>query len=786
MIHSASLASSAPSVSPRADQVMNILEAYLAELEDGAAPHPDVLLARHPDLAEPLRAYLASLELLHHAALSLHGTAALAGLPEPAGQLGELGDFRLVREVGRGGMGVVYEAEQRSLKRRVALKVLPFAAALDPRHLRRFQHEAQAAAHLHHTHIVPVHAVGCERGVHYYAMQFIDGRTLATVIVDLRRRAGLAPDVSVAPGELPAPTRPFSPAVPLADTAVQALTLASAESTRTSAFFRTVAQWGIQAAEALEHAHQLGVVHRDIKPANLLIDEVGTLWITDFGLAQFQNEASLTRSGDLLGTLRYMSPEQALSGLVDQRTDIYSLGALYEVVTLQPACPGQDRQEVFRRIEREEPRRPRQLNPAMPADLETILLKAMAKEPGGRYATAQELADDLRRFLEDKPIRARRPSFLERGRKLARRHRIVTAALVGATTLVVVTLVLSLVISNVLVSRQRDRTRANLEQALDMLDDVYGSVVGEGLPRTDRESHQAQKQLRKLLNFYERFLETNPADRKVRYRAALTCQNVANIRLGEGIAAHRRAFAILKTLKEEFPREPDYREALAGAANDLGLALARSNQAPEEALAASRLALDLLDQLAGDFPDRPRYRVKAALVLFSSLSAALGQAGRPDAVEQACRDAVHRSEQLVQEFPGKAEYHRLLAISLTDVGFALATHQRPGEAEEFYRRSLAEWDQIPVGKLEGGNSEMERGSASLGLGLLLHQRGELAEAHRCLEHAVALDRGAYEAEPLNPQAGARLRNSQAAFAHLIRDEAATRLGFRHPLPPPTK
>ncbi len=161
----------------------------------------------------------------------------------------------------------------------------------------------------------------------------------------------------------------------------------------------TAAALGIQAAEALDHAHKLGIVHRDIKPANLLLDVQGNLWITDFGLARLQDDAGLTITGDLLGTLRYMSPEQALAkrGYLDHRTDIYSLGAtLYELLTLRPAIDGQDRQEVLRKIAQDEPTPPRRLNPAIPRELETILLKAMSKEPGSRYATAQELADDLR------------------------------------------------------------------------------------------------------------------------------------------------------------------------------------------------------------------------------------------------------------------------------------------------------------------------------------------------------------------------------------------------------
>jgi serine/threonine protein kinase len=252
----------------QASAVVRILEEYLGRLEGGAPPHPEELLARHPEFAEVLRAYLDKLDLLHQAAVSLRHSVpspeatAASSVPE----LGQLGDFRLLREVGRGGMGVVYEAEQLSLGRRVALKVLPFAAALDAKQLQRFKNEAQAAAGLHHTNIVPVYAVGCERGVHFYAMQFIDGRTLTALIEELRRSPVAA-----------APTGPYTPAPAAADTLGPAAARSTETSPRDPGYFRTVAQIGDQAAEALEHAHQLGVIHRDVKPGNLLVETTSPL-----------------------------------------------------------------------------------------------------------------------------------------------------------------------------------------------------------------------------------------------------------------------------------------------------------------------------------------------------------------------------------------------------------------------------------------------------------------------------------------------------------------------------
>jgi serine/threonine protein kinase len=224
----------------------------------------------------------------------------------------------------------------------------------------------------------------------------------------------------------------------------------------------------MQAAEALEHAHQLGVLHRDIKPANLMIDGRGHLWITDFGLARMQGEANLTMTGDLLGTLRYMSPEQALARrvVIDHRTDIYSLGVtLYELLTLCPAFHGHDRAEILRRIAQEEPRPLRRLNPAVPADLETIVLKAMDKDPAGRYATAGELAEDLKRFLDARPVAARRRSLLDRAAKWSLRHK----AIVASATLTAAILLIGTAVASVLVASKEHerRTAADSARALE-------------------------------------------------------------------------------------------------------------------------------------------------------------------------------------------------------------------------------------------------------------------------------------------------------------------------------
>ena len=465
-----------PNDSPEDDlRLTRAMNEYLEALEAGQHPDRDALLARHPEFAEELAASLDGIDFIHNVApqireRSIDGDGPTSRIRARV----NLGDYQIVREIGRGGMGVVYEATQLSLGRPVALKVLPFAAVMDHKQLQRFKNEAQAAALLHHQHIVPVYAVGSERGVHYYAMQYIEGRTLAEVIAQLRRISGK--DVAARepakcpPSELVeqptsdhfAPEKASSlpqPSVSLvrdrssdSNSSVSAAdtspvgAISTDGSTKSAAFFRTVANLGIQAAEALEHAHDQGVIHRDIKPSNLLLDAQGKVWITDFGLARVETDAGLTMSGDLLGTVRYMSPEQSLAKriVVDQRTDIYSLGVtLYELLTLQPVFSGRDRQELLRQIAFEDPRPPRRINKSVPAELETIVLKSMSKNPAERYATAQDLADDLERFLQDKPIKAKRPSLVQRAAKWSRRHMPLVSSLSIALLFMLITVVVA-------------------------------------------------------------------------------------------------------------------------------------------------------------------------------------------------------------------------------------------------------------------------------------------------------------------------------------------------------
>jgi serine/threonine protein kinase len=568
-----------------ADNMARALEEYLAAAEAGAAPPREEFLARHPELAADLDACLAALRFIGLAAEGPRSVVAgVAGAHAPEQASGLLGDFRLIREVGRGGMGVVYEAEQVSLRRRVALKVLPFAATMDPRQLQRFHNEARAAASLDHPNIVHVYAVGCERAVHFYAMQFIEGQTLAALIAGLRPDGG-QPVAANGPQTTPYLSRLLAPA---ADTAPRAVA-STIRAPRDQAHFRRMTELGILAAVALDHAHTLGIVHRDVKPANLLVDGRGGLWVTDLGLAHIQSDARLTMTGDLVGTLRYMSPEQALAKrvVVDHRTDIYSLGAtLYELFTLEPVFSGGDRQELLRQIAFDEPRPPRRINKAIPPDLETIVLKAMEKNPSDRYATANELADDLRRFLADEPILARPAGVARRLRKWGQRY----WQLVGAAMVLMALAVAGLATSTAMIWAEQSNTEIARKDA------VEKTELAENREREAKaQQRRAEDNLRTALELIETLREI-----------LVSIKNNPQSGYGpEEVASWTgQLVTVLEKMRNDRLQDPEYLERLARAHWNFGDVLAQLGRFAE-AEASYREAMTLYVGVVADFPAYP-------------------------------------------------------------------------------------------------------------------------------------------------------------------------------------
>jgi WD40 repeat protein/serine/threonine protein kinase len=472
--------------SSAADPLTQIFDEFVEAVRRGERPSVEEFARRYPAHADEIRDMLPALVHLEKAKAVLDAPKQppLAAASSAVAPLQQLGDYQILREVGRGGMGVVYEAQQLSLGRHVAIKVLPAHALLDPRHLARFQREARSAAKLHHTNIVPVFGVGVQDGMHYFVMQFIQGLALDVVLDELRRlrlpRGQQAPSGGDVPGRAITVTRDMS-----ADAVARSLltgdylvkdeggrmkddekqehspdsslathpsflsssatihlpgqTEGSTLSDSGNQYWQSIARIGMQVADALAHAASQGVLHRDIKPSNLLLDDTGNVWVTDFGVAKAVGDSDdLTHSGDFVGTLRYMAPER-FNGRGDVRSDVYSLGlTLYELLVMRPAFQETDRSKLVKRVMHDEPVRPRKLNPSVPRDLETVTLKAIGRDPEHRYQTPAEMASDLKRFIEDRPVRARRASGAEKFWRWCRRNPL-PASLLAVILLVFLT-----------------------------------------------------------------------------------------------------------------------------------------------------------------------------------------------------------------------------------------------------------------------------------------------------------------------------------------------------------
>jgi eukaryotic-like serine/threonine-protein kinase len=539
-------------------ELLNHLAHEFAErYRRGQRPALSEYTDKYPDLAAEIRELFPAMVVIEQ-----FGQPTGAGAPGPAADSPmpeQLGEYRLLREVGRGGMGIVYEAVQEPLGRHVALKVLPFQSLATGTQLERFQREARAAANLHHTNIVSVFGVGEDHGIHYYAMQFIQGQSLDSVLRELRRLrrikrhdrdepvitdrpdnddhqddlscglaasllsgrfAGNKDEVKIKDNAFarydgtrtvepqPAAVNPSHPAGSSESSFV--LRHSSLSSQTEQQYFRSVARLGLQVAEALVYAHGQGVLHRDIKPSNLLLDTQGTVWLADFGLAKAADSVDLTGTGDIVGTLRYMAPER-FQGRADNRSDVYGLGVtLHELLTLHPAHADGNRARLVERILREEPARPRKLDPHIPRDLETIVLKALAKEPSQRYRSAQELAEDLRRFLADRPVRARRVSLIEQTWRWCHRNPTVASLLTLVGLLLVAVAGVS-TYSAIRTDLALHRTAAAERQArLREADALIGQAHGIRLSRRPGQRFAALEALGKAASIGRELDQTEP------------------------------------------------------------------------------------------------------------------------------------------------------------------------------------------------------------------------------------------------------------------------------------
>ncbi|MCE5269424.1 MAG: serine/threonine-protein kinase [Planctomycetaceae bacterium] len=729
------------------ERLAEVLESYLDALERGQTPNADEFIARYPDLAEPLRAHLGGLDFLH-AAMAEFRSSDPSRSPTPDFSWKQLGDYAIVRQIGRGGMGVVYEARQISLDRRVALKVLPFAAVLDQKQIARFYNEAQAAAHLQHPNIVPVFFVGCERGVHYYAMQYVEGQPLDLAIRQLRRVADEGRKL-VPPGD-PTAAAAGDDTAPRNSSAWRQFTTSG--SLTCDAFFRTVARLGVDAAEALDYAHECGIIHRDVKPSNLLLDDHGKIWITDFGLARFQANDRLTATGDLMGTARYMSPEQVAGrpGAVDHRTDVYSLGiTLYELATLTEAFDGANRQEIYRRIADEEPRRPRQANPAIPIDLETILLKAIAKLPSERYSTAHELADDLRRFLANEPVSARRASLRDRAAKWARRHR----TLVTATAIMMLIGLVGAVLSSLLIAREHYETKAALAQAESNLHraethfrqlrevvDRFGAHHAErlkGLPGAEPLRHEL---LLDTLGYYRGFIQYANNDPTFQADLAITYSKAAAVKeqLGDKVAAladYRQAAQALEPVAVAHPEDPQFWADLAICHNNIGLLLSAAGK-PDDAEKAYQRALAIQSRLIAENPGDVRYQSDLALT-YGNMGLLASGVNQLSKAGQAYEHATSIQEKLAERFPQKPEHQHDLAVSYNNLSF-LQAKTDPLTAERSSKKALAIQERLV--RLQPNNADYQSDLALSynNLGALQSCNRQVGDAEASYRRAIAV------------------------------------------------
>ena len=736
----------------KSDVVLELAEEFLEKHRRGERPSLEEYVARYPELADRIREVFPVMAMMESIALvegspAAERAGAGAAVAEVLTGLGQVGDYRIIREIGRGGMGVVYEAEQVSLGRHVALKVLPPQPLAGSSPLQRFRLEARAAARLHHTNIVPVFAVGEQDGLPYYAMQFIPGQGLDAVVANLRAAAASGPTgthsvihgllggqlpaaeepaAAVPPGGPSAATGPIvgvgeaggadsaaprqpSSAVPASD---RSDAFERAGSTAGVRYYRSIARVGLQVAEALAYAHSQGILHRDIKPSNLLLDAKGTVWVTDFGLAKAEGSDALTQTGDLVGTLRYMAPER-FDGRSDPRSDLYSLGVtLYELLTLRPLFEEPNRARLIKRVTHELPPAPRKLQPGIPRDLETIVLKAMAKEPAQRYASAEAMAEDLRRFLADRPVEARRIGGVERLWRWSRRNPALAASLSSLFLVLAIGCIgmtglwrraerqreiaaglqqlaefrlgeaerlraqseerrIAAQASAREAERQRARAQANFERARAAVDDTLSQIGESQLKSVPGLQPLRRDLLRSALRFYEDFVAERGDDPTLKAGLAAAQLRLAKIQHEIGAEPQaqdtlRRAMALYETESRRRPDDRDLRDGLAQCCVRLGI----SRMPSDQALGQFERAITLWQALRQTEPSSTPYQRELANT-YNLIAVLHDQRGRLADSLRAHQQAFVLRRALVAAHPDDPSFQNALAATLNNIGVLL-------------------------------------------------------------------------------------------------------------------
>lgn len=667
------------------DPVERLADEFASRLREGETPSIAEYSRRYPQYAEQIEQLFPAVAVMERYRCQ-EESQRRAGFRAGRSAAPEfLGDFRIVREIGRGGMGIVYEAEQRSLARRVALKVLPKHALLLEEDRRRFEREAQVAANLHHTHIVPVFGTGVHDGLHYYVMPLVRGKGLDEVIAELQDCAD-----SSGPGR---------------------------------EHWAFAARVGIQAAEALDYAHRQGTLHRDVKPSNLLIGENGEVSVADFGLARAIDSGDASHSGEVVGTPRFVAPEQLL-GKPEVRSDVYSLGlTLYELVTLRPAfAPSSGPLHDVAAWQRPEPVRPRKINPSIPRDLETILLKCLEFKPERRYKDAAALGEDLQRFFDGRPIRARHVTWAERSVRWCRRNPAL-ASVSAIAAMLLVAIVMTALAGHLRTRKAYQeatvallRAEATSRIALEALDDIFlqlspdrfwiqsgidargeacvclglrsGGALASG-ERTAMQLHASEETaalMKGLLVCYDRLAEQGGDNHQVQLQSATACRRIGDIRqlLGQLAEAEReygRAIEKLTALQGVQEDVPLVALELARTFNGLGNI--ESTRVDSGAAYAAHCRALAAIQKAGrvtDLPPECRYETARTLYFLANkatveLANRRGEesgsplvSGRPYSSRQCRQAATSILEDLVCENRNVPDYQFLLALCLRPTG----------------------------------------------------------------------------------------------------------------------
>jgi tetratricopeptide (TPR) repeat protein len=719
-----------------ADELEALAAQFLVRLQAGEQPDRAAVVRAHPHLGPRLERRLALAEMTYRVGLAPsqgpasatehldapHPEGSRTRTPVPGGEAAARGlppnppDYEILAELGRGGMGIVYKARQQGLGRLVALKMLRVGAHAGPELRARFHLEAESLASLQHPNIVQVYEAGEHDGCPFLVLEYVEGGSLD------RHLAAPPPEPRAA-----------------------------------AALVETLAR-------AMHAAHQRGIVHRDLKPANILLSgewrvasgeqkadsslatrhsPLATPKITDFGLAKrLAEDQGRTSTGAILGTPSYMAPEQAAGGgrPVGPSADVYALGAiLYELLAGRPPFQAETALATLKRVESEEPPAPSRLGRKPPRDLETICLRCLEKEPARRYATALDLADDLRRFLAGEPITARPAGPGERTWKWAKR-RPALAALIGVSALAALALAVVGISWSVQVRAERDRARHSLQVARRAIEDLYTKMASERLFDEPQLDPLCQDLLEKAQGLYEELARQRGEDPDVRRDTALAWFRLGEIhrlrgRPARAEHAYGEAIARQEKLRQDYPDEPLYRRDLANSHNWLGEVLREHARPPAEAerhyRAAQELQQELVRQFAGEraYPmelarshynlgivemntNRPaeaRADYDRAVGLLTRLHRADARdpavrqdlaralidrgvlhrlAGRPQDAGRDYDRAVGLLARLRQEFPARAAYHLELAVARQDRGNLLWSQGRHADARREHRQAL--------------------------------------------------------------------------------------------------